>query len=1273
MIEQPQLADVLFHTASPEPDEISTIDDYEALTPRIIVPEESIVYTDALNFACSRGDIRNIAVTGAYGAGKSSVLRTWKECPDNDLHIMTVSLADFEMQSAARLNAEPADMDVTLSSADDKKAAAEEKSIEYSILQQLLYKEKKSALPYSRIERISDITSFQVASVAMNLFIILSVMLVGLLCLFPEYVRNKLSLPETISQSLIEMPVVRLLLAGLLLFTALFLSVKKLHRIGLFDRRVSVDKIDMLKGAISTRPSSPSLLNIYIDEIVYFFEQTGHNVVIFEDLDRHNDGAIFIKLREINQIINNSRPDTEPVRFIYAVRDGLFSTAEARTKFFDFVIPVIPVMDSENAAEHFRSMFRENELDDSAFSKCVSNLALFIPDMRIMRNIANEFRIYQNLVNGSENITRLLSMIAYKNIFSEDYHGIDERKGVLYLFVKAFVSGELKKAHAKLKNEEIKLIQNEINALLSDEAVNSTDIRKSILSEYITPKQEHKLQFNLGGNEIINLDSLAQNEGLFNKLITIDTLYLWSNESRSNVFTVKKADISEMLECHEKRKNNLAKKIKGEVSKLTQKISIIKDDINKLNQANLAGLVRILGSENFLKWVDENCHFNNLDPEKTQKRTEHLELIYFLLINDYIAPDYMFFRSVFRPGSLSHEDNEFIKEVSRSRAHKQTSGMPLRKVDNVVTKLESLGMLMEPSAWHPDVLLYLLENCLHKLKPIHFAQVDNEKWLTQLVAQAFIHWTVPQRILYLEHLTEGPDQARSFMQCLVLMDDKDIASDLLILYLCSSVTTWETDAVDMRYWAQQILKNNSFFPDRVPEDYGLIFTESLKNKAIKIFTLEVCTSVQGKEIVRDLATHQLWAYSDSTFKSIILVIYEESDLTFENIMKKPLSNVKNAQIQGLYETVLSNIDHFIRDFLLSSDDYDLIPELLNNKNIDFKIINEIISKMNFVIDDITEIKNREGIAITFSNINVSNNIYELLLGNDRIRLIWDNVFFLAQKDEEEHLSPALALWFDRNISKFEAPRFPLTDDHLHLIFTILFNSGAMSDEGRISILNLIGFPYLVAPSYMHFDSIRCLINQKLLKPSQDNFKDIRQRFSEEGKKRTPLLAELIFQNPLLLQFPEEVMLDDKEFDDFLIEQLFLDNSLTEAVQAQILAWIWGYDDKVLHQVVRIPAARLAQLAPHLGNENLLRALFLQSLKAGDVSHDAISRIIASFSDPTVLAFASDPKFRSMDLADEQLELAQLLESAGFIQSLNREKKEGRFRFIPHNSSAFKPE
>lgn len=62
---------------------------YEPLTPSILEGEKAQSYIEALNFACSRADIRNIAVTGPYGAGKSSVLLTWEKAEDNDFKVMT--------------------------------------------------------------------------------------------------------------------------------------------------------------------------------------------------------------------------------------------------------------------------------------------------------------------------------------------------------------------------------------------------------------------------------------------------------------------------------------------------------------------------------------------------------------------------------------------------------------------------------------------------------------------------------------------------------------------------------------------------------------------------------------------------------------------------------------------------------------------------------------------------------------------------------------------------------------------------------------------------------------------------------------------------------------------------------------------------------------------------------------------------------------------------------------------------------------------------------
>lgn len=50
---------------------------FEKLTP--ITDSNISVYESAINFAFEHDDVKNIAISGAYGAGKSSVLASYKD------------------------------------------------------------------------------------------------------------------------------------------------------------------------------------------------------------------------------------------------------------------------------------------------------------------------------------------------------------------------------------------------------------------------------------------------------------------------------------------------------------------------------------------------------------------------------------------------------------------------------------------------------------------------------------------------------------------------------------------------------------------------------------------------------------------------------------------------------------------------------------------------------------------------------------------------------------------------------------------------------------------------------------------------------------------------------------------------------------------------------------------------------------------------------------------------------------------------------------------
>lgn len=173
------------------------------------------------------------------------------------------------------------------------------------------------------------------------------------------------------------------------------------------------------------------MLNNCLDEIVYFFSRSKSKIVVFEDLDRLGNTEVFIKLREINQIVNNNLK-VDPVRFVYACRDDIFLGSDIRTKFFDFILPVVPVLDTRNAYTHLKNKLKGFP---AAHDVLLKQLSLYISDMRSLQNMANEFNLFRKIVDENKNEAKIFAIIFYKNIYSQDYNLTDKKAGVLYSIV----------------------------------------------------------------------------------------------------------------------------------------------------------------------------------------------------------------------------------------------------------------------------------------------------------------------------------------------------------------------------------------------------------------------------------------------------------------------------------------------------------------------------------------------------------------------------------------------------------------------------------------------------------------------------------------------------------------------------------------------------------------------------------------------------------------------------------------------------------------------
>ena len=84
-----------------------------------------------------------------------------------------------------------------------------------------------------------------------------------------------------------------------------------------------LNKLNLKEGEIEVIEDN-SIFNKHLDEILYFFQVTDYNVVIIEDLDRFGTPNIFLKLRELNQLINESKIVGRHITFIYAIKDDIF-------------------------------------------------------------------------------------------------------------------------------------------------------------------------------------------------------------------------------------------------------------------------------------------------------------------------------------------------------------------------------------------------------------------------------------------------------------------------------------------------------------------------------------------------------------------------------------------------------------------------------------------------------------------------------------------------------------------------------------------------------------------------------------------------------------------------------------------------------------------------------------------------------------------------------------------------------------------------------------
>ncbi|WP_277233690.1 hypothetical protein [Phocaeicola salanitronis] len=471
---------------------------------------KSVIELNEALSSAEKEHIRNIALTGPFGSGKSSVLITLREDFAKEYKFLPISLATLqaneEENNISDLGGESDEKER------EKRIESLNRKIEYSILQQLIYREKTETVPNSRFRKIVHLSKWELVKYPVAFVL---TFLCILIVFEPSFAKVD-SIYDFFSWGN-KWNTIFDFAAAVWLLVALYKIARYVFK---SYSNSKLNKLNLKDGEIEVIENN-SIFNKHLDEILYFFQVTDYNVVIIEDLDRFGTPNIFLKLRELNQLINESKIVGRHITFIYAIKDDIFKDEE-RTKFFDFITTVIPVINPSNSKDKLKSALEKKGCGNDGISDDdLSEMAFFIQDMRILTNIVNEYKQYRDKLcanNASRlNKTKLLGMIVYKNYYPQDFASLHRREGKVYRCISSkpkFIPLALKaieKSEEELSKKEQIFKQNE--------NLSKADLRRLFLFNLWHRLSNKPLSVRIDNN-YYSLEQIAASEILFSKLIS---------------------------------------------------------------------------------------------------------------------------------------------------------------------------------------------------------------------------------------------------------------------------------------------------------------------------------------------------------------------------------------------------------------------------------------------------------------------------------------------------------------------------------------------------------------------------------------------------------------------------------------------------------------------------------------------------------------------------------------------------------------------------------
>lgn len=993
-------------------------------------------YIIRLKNAIDQPNVFNIALTGSYGAGKSSILKTFKAYYP-EYHYVNVSLASF--------------VEVNMSESDSTPKSNEdsfEEQLEYSILQQLFYHVKATNIPESRFGRIER------TSRKKRIFVVVCILLfvVANLCLFcQEQVTKYFLIPTEVLKSSF--------LFGLSICVFILGICVILFQLILFIKKISIKNLTLDKATLEfEEKKNVSIMNRYLDEILYLFQEKKYNVVIFEDIDRFENTHIFTKLRELNLILNQSEEIGRRIVFLYALKDDIFANAEERTKFFDYIVPVIPFVNASNSGDLFRRKISDLHIPEAEVSSSfITDISAFVNDMRVLTNVVNEFDLYRNLLDKKLKKEKLLAMILYKNLYPTDFSLLHQNKGVVYQTF--FSAPKIRNEIREDDSDRLKEIDSEIQAISEETLRSIEELRAVIVGKLLKlwPGDDWEIYCDGGKKQISSLFSeenilhiLDGNIYFENKYYRYQTRHLNADEIKSSLGESYKYRI---------RKKIIQSVADDKIKTLRDKRKVLMDDIAAIDKYTLSVIAK----------TDRDI-FEHVDIPKGEE--EKYKVLKYFLEKGYIDEEYFFYISIFQEGRLTPSDQEFLLSIKFNTP--KEFDYKLQEIPSLIQNL-SIVDYDHKGILNKDLLEYCLlhedgyeDKCDVILKQlvVHEQYID---LLYQFMQEGNCVPTFIKRLVHIDNVWKSLDKDINH-----ITKDKDKVISAMFKY---------ADINDIRT-VNTSYPFNTYINDN--NNYSELFENIDQARVRKLLDL-LDLNVQllkddsnGTDTYSYLYENNMYALTLDNVK----VIFKHNELPVDNLDSAIYTSIEAAELNELQGYVHQELPAFVDNLMLTSsnthESSDTIVSLMD-EDIKLDDIIKLIKHNDTLWDDCKDITDKDVVSTLFVE--------------NKIKMTFENVKHYCSCIGSWNIDGTLVAFMNCNEEKSMEEFSKLVesnDEHEKELLSSVVESDGINDKIAFSIFNnriLIDI-WCKDLSQLNETRVRYVVDKGIISISPSTYQDI---------------------------------------------------------------------------------------------------------------------------------------------------------------------------------------